>query len=255
MLPVEDEILKNFGGLDKNNLDFILNKNIDQDDNSLNNLRLKTSYYYSHNTFIETLCKKRGCFSILSLNCQSLNAKFDSLLILIDELKQHNIEIGAICLQETWLSEDADMTLFQIPNFNLIIQGKHCSQHGGLAIYLNELYKYETINLPDKSKIWEGLFIKIPRNTNGKNIYLGNIYRPPNINLNNEVMQTFIDEISNLLTQLNRFNSDIFLSGDFNIDLLKVEERANHRDFLDNMISSGLLPLITLLIMCFLITL
>ena len=100
------------------------------------------------------------------------------------------------------------MTLFQIPNFNFIMQGKHCSQHGGLAIYLNELYKYETINLPDKSEIWEGLFIKITRNTNDKNIYLGNIYCPSNINLNNEVMQTVIDEISNLLTQLNRSNSE-----------------------------------------------
>ena len=92
MFPIEDEILKHFGDFDKNYLDFILNKNInDQDHNSIDNLRLKTSHYYSHNTFTETLCKKRGCFSILSLNCQSLNAKFDSLLILIDELKQHNI--------------------------------------------------------------------------------------------------------------------------------------------------------------------
>ena len=134
MLSTGDKIFLKFGGLDKNS--FILNRNMDdQDDNSIDNFRLKTSDSYSHNTFIETLCKKRGCFSILSLNCQSLNAKFDSLLTLIDELKQHNIEIGVICLQETWLAEDADM----IPNFNFIMQEKHCSQHGGLAIYVNEL--------------------------------------------------------------------------------------------------------------------
>ena len=38
-------------------------------------------------------------------------------------------EIHAICLQETWLSENSDTSLLHIDGFNLIMQGKICSAH------------------------------------------------------------------------------------------------------------------------------
>ena len=63
------------------------------------------------------------------------------LQIIINELKQHQFEFSAICLQETWLSDDSDLRLIQIPGYTMISQGSICTSHGGLAIYLNELYK------------------------------------------------------------------------------------------------------------------
>jgi hypothetical protein len=243
---LDELMLKNFGGVERNKLDNVLNLNIydNNDSDNIGHLKLRTSSYHSHDDLINTLSDKKGSFCILSLNCQSLNAKFYSLLILIDELKQNNIKLGAICLQETWLVEDADMTLFQIPDYNCITQGKYCSAHGGLAIYLHHDYLYEKIILPEKSEIWEGLIVKII-NKNGKNILICNIYRPPGVNLNNEFTQIFNDEINILMTELNRHRSYISLIGDFNIDLLKINERIVYRDFLDNIISSGLHPLIT----------
>ena len=82
--------------------------------------------------------EKANNFTILSLNVQSLNAKFDQIQILISQLKSKHVQFNAICLQETWLTENSDLPLFQIPGYTLISQGAICSSHAGLAIYVQE---------------------------------------------------------------------------------------------------------------------
>ena len=37
-----------------------------------------------------------------------------------------------ICLQETWLSENDDLSPFQIEGYNCVSKGKSCSNKGGL---------------------------------------------------------------------------------------------------------------------------
>ena len=77
-------------------------------------------------------------------------------------------------------------------------------------------------------------------------IYLGNIYGPAVYNTTNEHIQQFINEINLSLVNLNKSRSNIIWVGDFNIELLKLQERLIFRDFLLNMISQGLLPTLTL---------
>ena len=67
---------------------------------------------------------------------------------------------GAICLQETWLGEHTDLSLFQIDNYFCMNQFKQCSEHGGLLIYLHNSYDFEIFNTY-KSNYWEGLFVKV----------------------------------------------------------------------------------------------
>ena len=47
-------------------------------------------------------------FLILTLNIQSVNAKFDNLYPVIANLASQGLYFGAICLQETWTSSDSD---------------------------------------------------------------------------------------------------------------------------------------------------
>ena len=61
---------------------------------------------------------------MLSLNIQSLNSKFDTLLVILSYLNDNNIKIDAICLQETWLSNGQDASVFSIPGYQLIHLGK-----------------------------------------------------------------------------------------------------------------------------------
>ena len=75
--------------------------------------------------------------NILSLNAQSINAKFDNLQILIKALEEQDIKLHAICIQESWLNKDSNLDLFQLDGYRCFAQGKRCSPHGGLITYVD----------------------------------------------------------------------------------------------------------------------
>ena len=83
----------------------------------------------------------------------------------LEHLRNNSCEIGAICLQKTWLSNDSNISLLQIDGFTLIFQVKICSAHGGLSIYLNNKYDYKLLSINNVSNVWEGQFIEITGNT------------------------------------------------------------------------------------------
>ena len=82
---------------------------------------------------------------------------------------------SAICLQESWLTDDSDLSQYQLPNYNIIHQGKKCSGHGGLLIYLHKRYSRVVRKLYSSSDFWEGLFIDISGGKLSKHITIGNI--------------------------------------------------------------------------------
>ena len=61
---------------------------------------IKHSPYFSKTEF-QRLQSKNGRLSIMSLNCQSINAKIDKLQLFISRFSKVE-EIGVVCLQETW---------------------------------------------------------------------------------------------------------------------------------------------------------
>ena len=69
---------------------------------------------------------------------------------------------------------------------------------------------------------------------------------PPKKNSSNEIIRQFTDELSSLLLNLSKSKSTIILTGDFNIDLLRMKERPIFREYLESMLSFGLTPLLTL---------
>ena len=164
--------------------------------------------YYDNNKFIDTLKKKNDSFNVLSLNCQSLNAKFSQLQVYIELLKQNNVLISAICLQETWLSEQDDCSLLQLEDYNFISKGKSCSAHGGVAIYLHKQFNY-FIQPHQESNSWDGLFIKVMIESNSsknllqKSLVIGSVYRPPRQNV--DQIKLFSNEIIQLIDTFSHF--------------------------------------------------
>ena len=239
----DSDILRNTGGLHQHSLTHILH--LDEDtlntDDELPVIR--HSPYFDNEQLISKLGGKSNNFNILSLNTQSLHAKFDQIKIMLNYLEKQNVFFSAICLQETWLAEKADVSLLFLDKYKLITQGKFSSPHGGLAIYLHERYDY-TVLPPTKSAIWEGQFIQINETETKTNITLGNIYRPPRDILNN--YQTFIQELALVLQSLDHTNSDVVIAGDMNIDLLKINDRAIFSEYFDMILASGFFPSITL---------
>ena len=145
---------------------------------------------------ISCLNNRHECFSIMSLNIQSINAKFNSFTTLIDLINEkNNNTLSAICLQETWLGEADKHSLFHVPNYYCISQPKQCSSHAGLIIYVHRKFQYQVLNIFNKSEIWEGLAICIYLEHTNKNIVLANIYKPPKEN-NNMNIETFVNELN-----------------------------------------------------------
>ena len=126
-------------------------------------------------------------------------------------------------------------------NYNLISQPYSCSNHGGLAIYLKKDYKYDVLKINgSESKTWEYQFIRVHLN-NKRNVIIGNVYRPPRDLLEN--YNTFIIELGRVLRDL---GGDVIISGDFNIDLLKIQEKAIFNEFLELFLTNSYIPKITL---------
>ena len=96
----------------------------------------------------------------------------------------------------------------------------------------------------EKSNIWESQFLEITYQTMTKTIILGNVYRPPKDI--NENYQTCIDEFANKLVYLNNNRNEVIIAGDYNIDLLKINDKPILSEYFDTITSHGFFPKITL---------
>ena len=77
-----------------------------------------------------------------------------------------------------------------------------------------------------------------------KTFTIGNIYRSPRTR--NEDLNVFIDEFTPIISRLDNCNNEIIIAGDFNINLLKLNENDMFSSFFDTVISHSLYPQITL---------
>ena len=107
------------------------------------------------------LSRYKDALVVLSLNIQSINSKFDTLTAVLSELNNNDIKFDAICLQENWLSTYQDSALLNIPGYQLINQGKSCSSHSGLIIFLSNDYYYSIRSSHNDSNLWDGMFIEV----------------------------------------------------------------------------------------------
>ena len=251
-----DGILRNYGGTDTNSLKYLLESQFtgQADINDVPEL-LATSPYFENDQLLTLLSKKKQNLKLLSLNCQSLNAKHEQLSLYLSSVLDNAFDI--ICLQETWLSETSNKQLLQINGYQMINQNYKISSHGGLTIYVKNNYKYKILNLenvlcnlpnevnPTRSNTFESLFIELTLpskhvNGNEKKLIIGNIYRPPR-DINENYM-AFINELNLILDHLNKKKNEIIIAGDFNIDLLKVQDKTVFREYMETFLTNGLIP-------------
>ena len=149
------ETLQHYGGPSKNNLNEII-KTFEDSDEEVKIFSHST--YYDIDSIKSIPREIKDTFSILSLNVQSLNAKFSSLETLLPIFDEQNIQFDALCLQESWLS-DSDNT--DISGYHMINQGYRVSLHGGLVIYLKNNDSFAVRTLYESSDLWEGQCIDV----------------------------------------------------------------------------------------------
>ena len=189
---------------------------------------IKESLYYDLDSYITKIKANHNGerFNLITLNCDSLNSKFNSIESLLTCLEDEGVLIDCIALQETRLNKGGSNSHFDIPNFNHISKAKaatHKGSKGGLSIYIRNSYCYKVVPSPDNNNTWENLFIEVSKN-NWKNCFIiGNIYRFPRY-LKTDY-EEFNNNLTSFLTQLK--NKEIALCGDFNINLLSCQTDNN----------------------------
>ena len=121
---------------------------------------------------------------------------------------------------------------------DMIIQGKSSSDRGGLIIYVDNKFQYEVCLNLNMYEHWEGQIIYLKGGGLPKPIIIGNIYRPPRM-LRDKIKQ-FINEFTSLILSLEKFYRSINIAGDYNLNLLKINENGMCSEFFDLLTSHSL---------------
>ena len=234
------EVLDSFGGLDQNSL---LNHLLVQADSADEIEPIPQSMYYNLDDFSIFLTESSTHdFTIVSLNSQSLRAKFDQIKIFMET---NNYNIDALILQETWLGNNDDTSYLHINGYDFISTPKRITGHGGLAMYVKSTLSSKILsNIDPGSELFEAQFIEIMIDSNHKKLVIGNIYRPPKENAEN--YSKFIEEFSQIMSSFSRNNINVVIGGDFNINLLHINTKPIYHEFIDSVFTNAFLPQITL---------
>jgi hypothetical protein len=215
----------------------------DLDDSEINTgpplLTLSSQCAYSTIDQLVTWPVFQHSFTILNVNIRSINCNFTKLEILLSNFPNPP---DVITISETWLKNNYSTALFTLKNYNFIsVPRSQTKLGGGVAIYIRsnlnfrhiDVIKTPNLHLFDVSAI-ELLF------NNCQNIFIINIYNPPDSDVT-----LFTDFIIEFIDSLHLKKQLLFLTGDFNINLLNYQSNHNVAYFLDNIMSTGLLPTIT----------
>ena len=186
--------------------------------------------------------------NVLSLNIQSLPAKFNEFLDFLEELKNKNNSPDVVCLQEIWQTDNEN--LFKIAGYHLpIFKNRTLHKGGGVAIYIKSSLTYKI--LPELSifseRIFESLFIESITKDN-KSIAIGTVYRPgtpvPGMNFT-EQFTNFAELLTHTLNGLNDNYEKSYIYGDINLDVLKVKQNKFISEYIDTLCAFGFLQIVT----------
>lgn len=138
-------------------------------------VQIETTYICENDLSIDNDDKN---LSIMTLNVQSLPAKFDDLNLMISLLLTKNSAPDIICLQEIW--KFPDIVDFKIIGYHsLLYKQRSNSQGGGIGIYVRE--NFQVSELPEytvfSERIFESLFVQVKINGSSP-IIVGSAYRP-----------------------------------------------------------------------------
>lgn len=237
------EVLRNFGGKKRNDLNSFLSS-----DEINTDMDLSSNSPYVTLDFLPTyLNDMKNDLSIFSLNVQSLNAKYDKLKVVLDNwATDHNFNFSILNFQESWLAADSqgdvDTSNLELNGYSAFATGAKCSTHGGVISYVKESLQAE-VKLKFNSRFWDAIFLYI-KGDGIKPFLLGNIYRAPKTD--NASIEGFMQEILPILQTFNKGYKNITLCGDINLDLIKANTRHKTSEFLDSMLSMAFCPKITL---------
>ena len=188
--------------------------------------------YFTEDCFKNAVVME-GYLSIIHLNIRSMWKNINKLKDFLQAYPKFSI----IAVSETWLDSDkiADVQLEGYELFTVNRQGRS----GGVALYVDSTLKCKYIE--DKSRAIENVFECVTvdiGSENVKTVQVTCIYRNQGTPI--DIFNEKFDELISL-----KNTKEYIVCGDFNINLLNVNEHGDTADFLDMMYSNMLCPVIS----------
>ena len=181
---------------------------------------------------------KHKSLALFHINACSLNKNFDDLEHL---LKCTNKVFDIIAVTETRITKQTSLTTnINLRNYAIEFTPTESSA-GGTLLYIASHLSYKP--RPDlniyKSNQLESTFVEII-NPKKSNIIIGCIYKHPNMDVTDFKSNYF----SQIFEIVSKEQKQVFLLGDFNINLLNYNDHQPTNDFLDSLASNSFIPYI-----------
>ena len=157
---------------------------------------------------------------LLHIKVRSLNKNSD----LFEFIESLNFLLHVICLSETRIKMDPLINI-ELTNYSFV-HVKSKSNAGGVAIYISKNLNYEISQNQHVLTNTESLWITITKNLLSYTV--GVIYLHPSSS-----DETFIEDLSICLKELNNSNSNFYILGDLNIDTSTIERNPVTKRFLN----------------------
>ena len=205
-----------------------------QPDPDLDLPNLVNSGYHSVSDFQNLNIQKN--FNLFHSNVNGLETKLDALRTFLAGSRS---SMDVVAITETSESEgDSFVSNVAIEGYKLF-HTPTSSAKGGAALYVNSSYDtFERVDLKVQNDKFQSVWLEI-KNSNSKNIICGCVYRHPRNNVDD-----FLSYIGPVLKKCSDENKELYLCGDFNIDLLKIETVSSYLEFYNLLNSHSLLPYI-----------
>ena len=220
------------------NDDYEKDNDFNQDFPRLNNFDSGDFDYYTISKF-NSLCSKlnNSSLKVVHFNLRGINKNYDNLVVYLNSL---DYSLDIICLSECHIKlgeSDIDN------RYNMIGYDKHIVyssiKFGGCIIYSKTKYQAKLVEpLTKTTDSCDHLFIEIPKSKNNKRIIIGCYYR--HCRKSKYDINKFIDDFENSLDSKLLRKCKIILTGDFNIDLFKVNVDNDVSTFFNSILSNNM---------------
>ena len=177
--------------------------------------------------------------SVLQLNCRSVASNFTKITSFVEISKKYP---SVVAVSETWL-RDGDEVFYNLPGYRFVSKPRLNKRGGGVGLFIQSsfstMYCLTGIVFCMTVSLLPILNLFLPQQCQSNNCK--SFYRPPNMNIVdfNKSWNIFRTD----LVQYKKKKGAI-LVGDFNINLLKVDNHAGNNEFYNSMISYGFFPTI-----------
>ena len=129
-----DAVLMQHGHITDTNVAKIINEGSDDDEIEL----ISHTPYFLPSCLPTNLANGNKSFSMLSLNAQSILAKFfTGLQVMLELFASQNIHFHAICIQESRIHDDSKLPLVALEGYQCYSIKAATSFHGGLITYVD----------------------------------------------------------------------------------------------------------------------